>query len=199
MRCRDAKQWLAAQRDDNQVQAEYPVLVAEPLLSSTVEEHLVECLECRTYQQRLRRLDTLFCPSTVPTRPVRASISTDNIMRAIQQQKRITDQLENIQQQQQSRVARWRPFGTALAAITFFTVGSIPLLLFAIIIIRTDLAVKVLSLLNGIIDVVIILAQYSQAGVTMAMRNNWLLSGAAFAIVIMMGMWLRLMRHPREA
>jgi hypothetical protein len=120
-------------------------------------------------------------------------------MRAIQQQKRITDQLENIQQQQQSRVARWRPFGTVLAAITFFTVGSIPLLLFAIIIIRTDLAVKVLSLLNDIIDVVIILTQYSQAGVAMATRNNWLLSGVAFAIVIMMGMWLRLMRHPREA
>jgi len=72
-------------------------------------------------------------------------------------------------------------------------------LLFAIILIQTDLAVKILSLLNGVIDVVIILAQYSQEGLTLATRNNWLLSGVAFAVVVMMGMWLRLMRHPQEA
>jgi len=186
MRCRDAKEWLGAQRDSAFAQSENPA----------VDEHLKECVSCRAFQQRLKRLDTLVCPSTSP---VKASISTDNIMLAIQQQKRITEQLERLHQQQQTRIARLRPFGTAFAAISFFTLGSIPLLLFAIILIQTDLAVKILSLLNGVIDVVIILAQYSQEGLTLATRNNWLLSGVAFAVVVMMGMWLRLMRHPQEA
>jgi uncharacterized membrane protein YpjA len=30
-------------------------------------------------------------------------------------------------------------------------------------------------------------------------RNNLWLSGLAFVVVIMMGMWLRLMRTPKEA
>jgi hypothetical protein len=187
MRCHDAREWLGAQRDGAFAQSENPA----------VDEHLRECASCRAFQQRLKRLDALVCrPSTAP---VRASISTDNIMLAIQQQKRITEQLERLHEQQQSRIARLRPFGTAFAAIAFFTLGSIPLLLFAVILIQADLAVKILSLLNDVIDVVIILAQYSQEGLTLATRNNWLLSGVAFAVVVMMGMWLRLMRHPREA
>jgi len=65
-------------------------------------------------------------------------------------------------------------------------------------IIQTDFAAKALSLLSGIIDIFIIFAQYIQEELTLLTRNSWLLSVMAFAVVIMMGMWLRLMRYPQE-
>jgi hypothetical protein len=54
-------------------------------------------------------------------------------------------------------------------------------------------------LLSGIIDVFIILGQNLQEDLTALTRNSWLLSGMAFAVVVMMGVWLRLMRYPQEA
>jgi len=59
--------------------------------------------------------------------------------------------------------------------------------------------VKALSLLSSGIDILFVSAQYFQIGLTLVTRNNWLLSAVAFSVVIMMGMWLRLMRPPQEA
>ena len=185
MRCRDAKQWLGAQRDGGLV----------PPDASVLQEHLKSCSECHAFEQDQRHLDSKLC--TLAPR-VHTSISTDNIMLAVQRQRRITEQLEDIRQQQQSRVKRLSPISTAVAAIAFFTLGSIPLLVLAITIIRVDLMVKTLSWLHGIIDVLFIVAPYLNEGLTTVTRNNWLLSGIALAVVIMTGMWLRLMRYPQE-
>ncbi|HLZ58960.1 MAG TPA: zf-HC2 domain-containing protein [Ktedonosporobacter sp.] len=186
MRCLDAKLSLDARHDGDQSSFDQAAL----------EEHLQQCPTCRAYEQRQQRLDSLLCAR--PSR-VRPSISTDTIMLAVQQQRRITQQLEDLRQQQQSRIARMRSVGAACAAIGFFTLSCIPLLLLAMTIIQANLVVKALLLLNGVIDVFIILAQYTYAGLTLVTRDNWLLSGVAFAVVVMTGMWLRLMRHPREA
>jgi hypothetical protein len=86
-----------------------------------------------------------------------------------------------------------------LAAITFFTLGSIPLLLLALTIVRPDLLEKTLSLLSDGVGVLIVLAQYTQTGLTLLSSDNRLLLSTAFVIVVMMGMWLRLMRYPQEA
>jgi hypothetical protein len=43
------------------------------------------------------------------------------------------------------------------------------------------------------------LTGYLQAGLTLITSQTWLLSGVALVVVVMMGMWLRLMRIPREA
>lgn len=187
MRCQDAKQWLNAQHDGDLAQSE----------DSALQEHLKQCVACRAFQQYLHELDTMLRPSAPSLK--KTSVPTDNIMLAIQQQTQITQQLEQLHKQQQTRVARMRGPGTALAAMGFFTLGNLPLLLFVVVIIQTDLAVKALSLLNGVIDALIILAQYLQEGSILVTRNNWLLSGMSFAVVVMMGMWLRLMRHPQEA
>jgi predicted anti-sigma-YlaC factor YlaD len=187
MRCRDAKQWLTAQRDGDLAQPD----------TQAVEEHLQTCSVCRAFEQRQLRLDTMLVHTSTPC--VFTSISTDHIMLAVQRQKRITQQLEDIRQQQQSRMERMRTVGAACAAIGFFTLSSIPLLLLAITLIQTDLMVKTLLLLQGVIDLFIIIAQYITIGLTLVTRDNWLLSGVAFAVVVMMGMWLRLMRHPQEA
>ncbi len=127
-----------------------------------------------------------------------SSISTERIMRAVQQQQRITHQIEDLREQQLTRVRRLRPVGAAIAALGLFTLCSIPLLLLALMIVQTDLAVQVLAFLNSTIDLLMIITQYIQAGLILVTRNTWLLSGVALAVVIMTGMWLRLMRPPRE-
>jgi hypothetical protein len=50
-----------------------------------------------------------------------------------------------------------------------------------------------------VIDMLFISGKYLQEGLAWATRNNLLLSAMAFAFVVMMGVWLRLMRYPREA
>ncbi len=186
MRCREAKEKLCAQRDGG-LEA-----ISE---EHELWEHLKDCMECSTFEKRLHRLDNVLSPS--PT-PAHSRISTDNIMLAIQQHRRVSQQLEDIRLQQNTRVAHMRGTGTVLFALGFFTLSSIPLLLFAAAITQTDLLVSALSFLDGIVDVLFIAGQYLYAGLTVIARNNWLLSGVAFAVVIMMGMWLRLMRYPQE-
>ncbi len=186
MRCRDAREWLGVQRDGD----------LEPSEAQVLEEHLLECSSCQAFAQHLQQMPGML---HVPAPSAHSSISTERIMLAIQQQKRITQQLEDIRQQQQSRLVRLRPVGATCTALGIFTLSSLPLLLIAMTIIQTDLTVKALSLLDGVIDFFIILAQYLQIGLMMVTRSTWLLSAIAFAVVVMTGMWLRLMRHPREA
>ncbi|HEX4203060.1 MAG TPA: zf-HC2 domain-containing protein [Ktedonobacteraceae bacterium] len=186
MRCHNARERLGALRDGDLAPSE----------AQAVEEHLQHCSSCRNFTSQQHHLDTILHVSTSHARP---NVSTERIMLAIQQQKRITDQLEDIRQQQHTRLAHFRPAGTACVALGFFTLSSIPLLLLALAIIQTDLTVKALYLLNGVIDFFIISAQYLHMGLTMATRNNWMLPTLALAVVVMMGMWLRLMRPPQEA
>ncbi|GHO87969.1 anti-sigma factor family protein [Dictyobacter formicarum] len=195
MRCRDAKKWLSAQRD-GELEASH---------AKALQEHLARCASCYAFVQEQQRIDTMFGSSSLRVRQsetslVRpASVSTDQIMRAIQQQKQITHQLEDLRQRQQSRVARMRTAGAVSAALGLLTLSSIPLLFLVMTILQTDLALKTLSLFNGVIDAGIVLGEYIQTGLTLVTRDNLLLSGLAFAVVVMMGMWLRLMRSPQEA
>jgi hypothetical protein len=186
MHCHDAKEWLSAHCD------RYRALLLTPAL----QEHLKQCPACHAFLQHQQHMDGV--PDT-PTPLIRASISTSQIMRAIREQKRISQQLEDIRQQQRTRMERLGPVGAASLALGLFTLSSIPLFFFTILIIRTDLAAKALSLLSGVIDIFIILAQYLQEELTPLARNSWLLSVIAFVVVIMMGVWLRLMRYPQEA
>jgi hypothetical protein len=119
-------------------------------------------------------------------------------MRAVQERKRITQQLEDIRRQQHTRMQRLRAVGVVSLAVGLFTLSSIPLFFFAILVIQTDVAAKALVLLSGAIDLFVILAQYLQVELTLLTRDSWLLSALAFAVVVMMGIWLHLMRYPQE-
>lgn len=192
MRCREAKLLLAAQRDGDLAQSDVPVL----------QDHLNHCPTCRAFEQRFHNLNTLPRSSSTPgpdAQPAQpyTSISTERIMQAVQRQQRISQQLEDIHQQQQSRLARIRVVGLPLAAIIFFTLGSIPLLLLALMIIQPDLLVNTLPSLGGTIDILIVLGQYLQTGLTLTTHDSRLLAGVALILVVMTGLWLRLMRHPR--
>ena len=186
MRCQDAKLALAAQRDGELAQSDVLLL----------REHLKQCPACRAYQQRFQFLDRLLCTATPG---VRSNLSTERIMLAIQQQKRITQQLEYLRMQQRLRIAHLRIVGPLVAALAVLTLGSIPLLLFTLATVQPDLMVKTLTLLSDGVGGLIDFAQYLQAGLMLVTRNSWLLSATAFVLVVMMGMWLRLMRHPQEA
>ncbi|HVB26212.1 MAG TPA: zf-HC2 domain-containing protein [Ktedonobacteraceae bacterium] len=195
MHCREAKLWLAARRDGDLAQAD----------AVKLSEHLKECPGCQTYEEHERHLHTIETKLTmqtqqaVPSPRVYSSISTERIMLAVEQQRRITAQLEDIRTQQQSRVARLHVVGPTVAAIIFFTIGCVPLLLLALTVFQPGLLVKLLSLPGDGLDTLIVLAQYLQAELLLVARDNLLLSGIALVFVILMGMWLRLMRHPQES
>ncbi len=184
MRCRDARLQLAAQRDGDSVDA------------AKLQEHLQHCPTCRAYEQRQRYLQTALQSRSSRTPP---SVSTEQILLAVQRHKRISQQLEDIRTQQQLRVARIRIIGIPAATILFFMLGCIPLLLFALTIVQPDMLVTTLYIASNLIDVCVVLLQYLQMGLTLLTRDNRLLLGVAFVLVVMMGMWLRLMRYPQEA
>ena len=190
MRCRDAKIWLNVQRDGDH---ELPTST----IAADLQQHLHQCNVCGEFARRQSSVEE--GPFHIPTVPVQASISTDQIMHAVKQQQCITQQLEELRQQQRLRIERIRTIGATTVAIGIFTLSSIPLIVLAMLLLQTDVVMDVLLLLNGVVDVFFILTQYLQDGLTMLTYNNWLLSGIAFAMVVMMGMWLRLMRPPQEA
>lgn len=186
MRCRDAKQKLAAQRDGDLAESELPALQA----------HLQSCQQCQEYEKNLGNIDVLLTTHAPRTRRM---LSTERIMVAVQEQKRISQQLEDLRSQQRFRVEQMRSAGMALAAITCFTIVSLPLLFLALTISQTDFMVEALIPLNGLLDVLFISAQYVQEGLLLVTRESWLLSALSFAMVVMMGLWLRLMRYPQDA
>jgi predicted anti-sigma-YlaC factor YlaD len=186
MRCRDAKQWLTAQRETEPEQTD--VL--------QVQEHLKRCSGCHSFGRRQANLNTLLEP--VPSRAY-SSISTERIMQAIEQQKRVSQQLETIQNRQQARLAHMSKAGPKIAVMAFLVTGAFAVGLFFLFLFQPDLFMSLLSTLSGFIDVLYMLAGYLQAGLTLISSQNWLLSGVALIVVVMMGMWLRLMRYPREA
>ena len=186
MRCRDAKVWLTAQRDNDLTQSEITAL----------QEHLRTCNTCHTDQQGHQRLDLVLSSHSYR---MFTNISTESIMRAVERQKRITQQLEDLRTQQRRRIARLRIFTPRFAAFTYLTIGLISLSLLTLLIFNTGLVVNVLASLSGVIDALVTLAQYLQSGLALVLHENWLLSAMAFVLVIMMGIWLRLMRHPQEA
>jgi len=186
MRCRDAKQWLTAQRETEPDQSDVLHL----------QEHLKRCPGCHSFERRQTYLNTLLEPA--PTR-IYSGISTERIMQAIEREKRISRQLEHIQSRQQARLARMGKAGPKIAALAFLVTGALAFGLFVLFLFQPEVFISLLSTLSGFIDALYALAGYLQAGLTLITSQNWLLSGVALVVVVMMGMWLRLMRYPREA
>ena len=186
MRCREAKFWLAAQREHD----------LRPSEVTALQEHIQHCSACHTYEQYHKQTDPALNPSTSP---MFTSVSTERIMQAVERQKRITEQLEYLRNQQRTRMARLPIFTPRFVTLTYLSMGVLSLLLLTLLIFNTDIIVNILESFGGVIDTLAICAQYLQSGLAFVLQQGWLLSAMALALVIMMGMWLRLMRHPQEA
>ncbi len=145
----------------------------------------------------MRCRDSERAPSSA-SRPY-THISTERIMRAVEQQKRITNQLESLQAQQQARLARVRKAGTKVIGMIFLLATVATLGLLALFVFQPDLFLAVLSFSSGVIDIALQVLRYLSSGFVLIIGQGWLLSGAALVVVVMLGIWLRLMRAPREA
>ena len=211
MRCQDVREALLHRLDTDAESTD----MMDSVNDAALEEHLKACAECRAFKQRQHHVDALLdvpsSPSSASTRmrthalpssqPLMMSrpgrVSTSSIMLAVQQQTQISQQVAHIQQQQQYRVEQMRAGGLAFIVLAFLALGSVPLLLLMIMFVQTDTMVNILSFLRSIIDVFYVLALSLQTALIVVTHNNLLLSLLAFAVVLMMVMWIRLMR-PRS-
>lgn len=146
-----------------------------------------------------KKLPPLTAPHACSGATGYSGISTERIMRAVEQQKRITNQLDHLQARQQARMAPVRKAGPKIFLLLCLFSGLVTLGLLALFLFLPDMFVTLLASLSGIIDVIVLLAQYISAGLIFITRQSWLLSGSGLVIVVMMGLWLRLMRAPQEA
>ncbi|HEV2583610.1 MAG TPA: hypothetical protein VGT44_22305 [Ktedonobacteraceae bacterium] len=125
-------------------------------------------------------------------------ISTERIMYAVEQQKRITNQLESLQAQQQVQLARVGRSGTKIIGVFFLLTSAVMLGLCILFVFQPDLFLDVLSFSSGVIDIAMQLSRYLSTGLVFITGQSWLLSGVALVVVIMIGIWIRLMRAPQE-
>ena len=119
-------------------------------------------------------------------------------MRAVEQQRRITQQLEHLQARQQERNNLLRITVPMFLAGVFLSLGILTIIFLVLSFFQPEILARILTLLSGSIAVLVAIAEGLQAALVLIPSNSWLLSGAALAVVLMMGMWLRLMRTPHE-
>lgn len=127
------------------------------------------------------------------------SISTERIMRAVEQQRRISQQLEDLRVQQRQRTAFLRTAGLKWIVALYSLSGGLALLFILLLIARPELLAHALDALSGGIAFLLVLEESIQQGLELIPLSNWLLSAAALLVVLMMGLWVRLMRPPKEA
>jgi predicted anti-sigma-YlaC factor YlaD len=188
MHCQQAKRSLIAQREHANAPTEFQ--------DEAVREHLRACSTCRAFEQRLRSAQ-MVQPSSVQR--VYSSISTERIMQAVAQEKFAAKQVEAMRVQQQRRMVQQRSIVLPTLLIFAFTLLVIPLLLATVAMIEPDMVANMPPALSGLIYMIMLGVQYLHTGSTLITKDTALLVIGALALVIMVGMWLRLMRNPRQA
>lgn len=179
MRSREANDRIIGQR------AEHRIWPAE----STEEQQSSDC--------NANRKPSAQPPMTPPSR-MYPGISTERIMRAVDQQRRVSQQLEDLRTQQKRRTALLRTkglkcIGTLCCAFGILAAGFVLLL-----IMQPALLDRTLNLLNDGIATLVMVEESIKLGLALIPSSSWLFSAAALAVVLMMGLWIRLMRHPQE-
>jgi hypothetical protein len=127
------------------------------------------------------------------------SISTERIMQAVERQRRISQQLEDLRTQQRKRTAFLRTTGWKWIAALCGGCGVLALVFLFLLIVQPGLLARTLDALGGAIALLLVLEESIRRELAFIPVSNWLLSGAALAVVLMMGLWVKLMRPPREA
>ncbi len=125
-------------------------------------------------------------------------ISTERIMRAVEQQRRNSQELDALCARQKASAECLRKTSFKLMVGLSFLFGLLVLAFILLSIFQPDILVHLLNLLGDAIAVGILAGEGIKAAFSLIPSNSWLLSGVALVIVLMMGLWLRLMRHPRE-
>ena len=150
-----------------------------------------------TEHLRERQTGPISAPTSDSAQPSPA-ISTERIMYAVERQRRITQQLDDLRAQQRQRTARLRRIGVRLLAWVGGLLGLGVVTLALLFTFQPALLVRTLRLLSGFIALVLAVGESMQATLSHIPSNSWILPGAALAFVLMVALWLYLMRHPRE-
>lgn len=182
MRYHDAKGQVPVQRDAHRV---FPA-----------EDNGIEYAQVHPESRNQEQPTSLLETSPSRTYP---SISTERIMRAVEQQKRITQQLEDLRTQQKQRTAFLRVAGLRFVAGVLGLLGLVASVLVILFFFQPGMLARTLTMLSGVIALLVAVEESIKTDLSLIPSNSWLLSGAALMVVLMMTMWLRLMRHPREA
>lgn len=138
-------------------------------------------------------------PSVTPASHLYPSISTERIMQAVEQQRRVSQQLEDLRAQQKQRTAFLRTTGLKFLAALCGVCGVLAVAFVILLIVRPELLARTLDALSGGIAALLMAEEEIKLGLSLIPSSSWLLSGAALVIVLMMGLWVRLMRYPQEA
>jgi formate/nitrite transporter FocA (FNT family) len=119
-------------------------------------------------------------------------------MQAVEEQRRVSQQLEDLRMQQRQRTAQLSAVGLKLMGILWCISGALAGGFILLLIMQPELLDQTLNSLDGSIAFVIALATQIEQGLSLIPSSSWLLSAAALAVVLMMGLWIRLMRHPQD-
>lgn len=138
-------------------------------------------------------------PSITPVTPLYPSISTERIMQAVEQQRRVSQQLEDLRLQQKQRTQVLRTRGLKVLAVLWMMTGVLAIAFAVLLLARPDLLARLIDALSGVFAVIFVLEEELKRGLSLIPSSSWLLSGAALLVVLMMGLWIRLMRCPQEA
>ena len=132
--------------------------------------------------------------------PARAysSISTERIMQAVEQQRRVSQQLEDLRVQQKQRTFLLRTRGLKFICAACCVCGLLVTGFLLLLILQPALLDRTLNALDGSIALLVVIGEQIRLGLSVIPSNQWLVSGAALVVVLMMGLWIRLMRHPQE-
>jgi hypothetical protein len=185
MHSRDANDPLNVQR------ASHLARPAEHDKTEQVGESLSYCEYSRQDNQPNRLLVT-------PPSRMYPAISTESIMRAVEQQRRITQELDDLCARQKQSAVHLRSTCLKLMVGVGFSFEILGFLFVFLLIFQPDILVQLLAGLNGPVAMLVGLEEGIGATLSLIPSNGWLLSGLALAIVLMTGMWLRLMRYPQE-
>lgn len=132
--------------------------------------------------------------------PARAytGISTERIMQAVEQQRRVSQQLEDLRTQQKQRTFLLRTRGLKFICIACCVCGLLVTGFLFLLILQPALLDRTLNALDGSIALLVVIEEQIKLGLSLIPSNQWLVSGAALIVVLMTGLWIRLMRHPQE-
>lgn len=128
-----------------------------------------------------------------------SSISTERIMQAVEERRRVSQQLEDLRLQQKQRTEHLRRTGLKLIGVLWCLMGALVGGFVLLLLLVPALLDRTLNSLNDSIAFLLVLAEQIKVGLSLIPSSSWLLSVAALAVVLMMGLWIRLMRYPQDA
>jgi hypothetical protein len=128
-----------------------------------------------------------------------SSISTERIMQAVEERRRVSQQLEDLRLQQKQRTARLRIAGLKLMGVLWCVTGALVIGFALLLLLQPVLFERLLNSLDGTIALLVMVEEQIKLGLSLIPSSSWLLSAAALVVVLLTGLWIRLMRYPQDA